>query len=104
MVNLGYMFLLLKASYIAESVIGELENSPFRKATYMHFHHIYLTILVWVGANFHPGGYISLVLFINTFVHILTDGNYLLTDLFGSAFSSRTRPFRKAVMFIVVSL
>jgi GNS1/SUR4 family len=103
MVNLCYFFMLLKASYIAESVYGELANRPIYKSSYMHFHHICLTIMAWLVANFHAGGYATFLVFVNSFVHVFVDSYFLVAGLLFPALLPKTKLLRKVVLLIVVS-
>jgi GNS1/SUR4 family len=95
--------MLLKALYIAESVYGELANRPIYKSNYMHFHHVSLTIMTWLGANFYPGGSALPAVFVNSFVHVLLESYFLVAGILFPALFSKTKLLRKAFLLVVVS-
>lgn len=45
---------------------------------YMIFHHATFPIIVWMGANFTPGGHAIFVGFANSFFHIILFGIIIL--------------------------
>jgi GNS1/SUR4 family len=103
MVNLCYFFMLLQASYIFESVYGELANRPVYKSNYIHVHHMTTTILIWIGVNFYPGGSPTLIIFLNSFVHTNLDSYFLVAGILFPALMSKTKLLRKAFLMILVS-
>jgi GNS1/SUR4 family len=84
MVNIMHLFVLVKASYILESVIAEIGRRKVHKTNYVVFHHIVTASMFWYIANFHPGGQPSFSVFINSLIHLYMDVSYLIMRLISS--------------------
>jgi hypothetical protein len=81
MVDLFYIFLLLKMSYILETFLGELGKKPFLTSDFFIFHHVIILVLTWFGANYHPGGHSTLLGFVNCISKTFADSYYLFFSL-----------------------
>jgi hypothetical protein len=70
--RLCHEFLLTKFIYMLQSVVFVVckKESPF--AGYLVYHHTLFPIMLWFGINFYPGGHVTFVGLINSFVHVNT--------------------------------
>jgi GNS1/SUR4 family len=102
MVNLCYFFVLLKASYIIESVVGELGKRRVIQDSYMLYHHFAQTIMCWFCLNFYPGGHITLLILINCFVHVLLDTYYVTAVILFPDLKKRAKWIKNFFLYGVV--
>lgn len=73
-VDICYKFLWFKFTYYLEIVIFILRKKEKLVTPYMIFHHATFPIIVWMGANFAPGGHAVFVGVANSFFHIILFG------------------------------
>jgi GNS1/SUR4 family len=104
MVNLSYFYALLKMTYFLESSLGELGKRPIQKSNYMLFHHIATAHLAWFIANFYPGGHTTLLMFVNCFVHMMVDLNYVFVYILFPQFKQATKWTKKVALWAVVRM
>lgn len=103
MANLCYFYMILKASYALESVLAELTHHFVLKSNYMLYHHFMQTVMVWIVANFYPGGHFALMMFLNCFVHVFIDGYYLIFVLLFPALKPKFQFLKQSILWLVVS-
>jgi GNS1/SUR4 family len=102
MVDLCHLYFLLNATYILESVVGELGQRPIHKSNYLLFHHLFITSIAWFVANFYPGGHTTFLMFVNSFVNILIDIYYLVVVLLFPVLKSKTEWLKDTILCISV--
>jgi GNS1/SUR4 family len=95
--------MLLKASYILESVQAELTNRSFMKAEHMLIHHIIVPIMAWIIANYYPGGHVTIDGVINSFGHILNEFYFLVVILLNPSWKKHDKISRKVTFWFAVS-
>jgi GNS1/SUR4 family len=104
MVNIMHLFVLVKVSYILESVIAEIGRRKVHKTNYVVFHHIVTAWMFWFSANFHPGGQPSFLVFINSLVHLFLDvGALMMRYIYSNAKSDHYKVYLKASFWLMVS-
>jgi GNS1/SUR4 family len=82
MVDLCYVYFLFKIIYIAESTVAELGKKSLLKSNFFVFHHIVIAIIAWLVANYHPGGHMTFLILMNSFVHVTVSVNFVVILLF----------------------
>jgi GNS1/SUR4 family len=82
MVNLCYLYLVFKLSFIFESIMAESGKKVMLSANYFVFHHILISWAAWFAANYYPGGNITFVMAVNSLVHFIMSINFLVALIF----------------------
>lgn len=77
-----YGFFLVKLTYMLETVVFMLGKKYSLVSKYHVFHHATLPILVWVVANFMPGGQATFFALVNSFVHVIVLGYFVTVTAF----------------------
>ncbi|KAL7027813.1 hypothetical protein ACKWTF_005603 [Chironomus riparius] len=65
-----YQFVVTKFVYTLQSVVFVMCKKDKSVGTYLLIHHSIFPLMLWVGANFYPGGHVVFVGFINSIVHL----------------------------------
>jgi elongation of very long chain fatty acids protein 7 len=76
-VDLIYAFFIFKLTYMMETFpYILLKNSRFN-TKYISLHHSTFPVIVWLIANYSPGGHATFTGFVNSFAHIIFIGGNL---------------------------
>lgn len=102
MVNLGHLFVLFKASYILETVVGMLGKRPIASSNEVFFHHVAQTSIVWLPVNFYPGGHDSFFMLINSFCHLLYETYYLFACFLFPSLKDKTKRIKNFMKWFIV--
>lgn len=70
--KLCHEFLITKFLYTFQSVIFVLCKKRTSVGYYLLIHHTIFPIMLWIGVNYYPGGHVTFIGFINSFVHLNT--------------------------------
>lgn len=82
MVNYCYAFLLVKLTYMLETVVFMLGKKYNLVSIYHVFHHSTLPILIWLGVNYYPGGHATFLIMANSIAHSLLFGYFVIVTAF----------------------
>lgn len=82
--KLSYQFVITKFVYTLQSVVFVVSKKKSPVATYLLIHHTIFPLMLWLGVNFYPGGHITFVGFVNSFVHFTVTGMRLIGLVFRS--------------------
>lgn len=80
--NISYQYVILKFLYTLQSFVFVVSKKNSPVATYLLVHHTIFPIMLWMAANFYPGGHSTFIGFINSFVHFSVTGMRILTVAF----------------------
>lgn len=94
MMNISYQFAVSKFLYTLQSVVFVASKRTSPVATYLLIHHTIFPLLIWVGANYYPGGHVTFVGFINSIVHFSVTAMRLICYFFPKCF---LRDYRKSI-------
>lgn len=73
------MYFLLKVADLLDTVFFVLRKKD-RQITFLHlYHHTGMVVLTWAGTKWFPGGHSVFTGFINSIIHVVMYGYYLLT-------------------------
>ncbi|KAK0166809.1 hypothetical protein PV327_004292 [Microctonus hyperodae] len=74
-----WLYYICKLIELADTVFFVLRKKQ-RQISALHvWHHSMMTITSWIGVRFFPGGHVTLLGVINSFIHILMYGYYMLS-------------------------
>lgn len=80
----SYLYFFSKVVDLADTIFIVLRKN-WKQLSFLHvYHHAVMVLGVWYGIAYSPGGHVTFVGFLNTFVHTIMYGYYLVTILFGS--------------------
>lgn len=76
-----YLYFLNKISDLLDTVFFVLRKKD-RQITFLHvFHHTLMPFATWHVTKYFPGGHLTFIGLVNTFVHVLLYGYYYLASL-----------------------
>lgn len=81
-VDFVYTFLVIKLTYMLETVVFVLGKKETLVSKYHVFHHATLPLLIWAPANYFPGGHITFFGLINSITHIIVLGYFIVVTAF----------------------
>ncbi|XP_070497885.1 very long chain fatty acid elongase 7-like [Chironomus tepperi] len=93
-VRICHEFVVSVFIYTLQSVVLVMCKKSNPVATYLLIHHTIFPIMLWVGANFYPGGHGTFAGFINAFTHFHTSGMRVVTTIFPK---SSLNKYRKSI-------
>ncbi|KAI5643775.1 GNS1/SUR4 family domain-containing protein [Phthorimaea operculella] len=79
--NLVWLYLFCKLTELLDTIFFVLRKKDNQISTLHIFHHTLMPFAAWMGLTFAPGGHGTFVGWINTFVHIIMYGYYLVAGL-----------------------
>lgn len=81
-VDFCYFFLLVKLTYMLETVVFMWGKKYALASKYHVFHHATLPILIWLGVNYFPGGQSTFFALINSITHMIVLGYFVIVTAF----------------------
>ncbi|XP_023718136.1 elongation of very long chain fatty acids protein AAEL008004 [Cryptotermes secundus] len=79
--KLMYMYFLLKVFDLCDTVFFVLRKKS-NQVTFLHvYHHIMMLFTVWAATKFVPGGHGEMVVYVNSFVHVVMYSYYFMTSM-----------------------
>lgn len=69
-IKMSYQFVITKFLYILQSVVLVACKRNNSVAKYILIHHATFPFILWIGANFYPGGHAFFIGLVNSFVHL----------------------------------
>ncbi|XP_034242982.1 uncharacterized protein LOC117646255 [Thrips palmi] len=80
----SWLYFFSKIVDLADTVFIVLRKN-YKQLSFLHvYHHAVMVLGVWYGIAYSPGGHVTFVGFLNTFVHTIMYSYYLATLLFGT--------------------
>lgn len=77
-----YEFVISKFVYILQSYVFVSSKKNSTVGIYLLIHHSLFPMMLWMLANYYPGGHIMFILFINSFVHFIVTGMRIINVAF----------------------
>nr|XP_012221664.1 PREDICTED: elongation of very long chain fatty acids protein 7-like [Linepithema humile] len=76
-----WVYFMIKNLDLLETVFFILRKKE-NQVSFLHvYHHIAMVMATWIAAKFIPGGHVTFLGLLNTFVHIIMYTHYLLTSM-----------------------
>lgn len=73
-VKYGHFLVFFKMTYVLEIVFFILRKREDLLTFYLYFHHLTFPLLIWIAANYYPGGHVTFVAFANSLSHLILLG------------------------------
>lgn len=81
-IELSYTFVITKFIYVLQSVVLVTCKRNNSVATYILIHHSTFPLILWIGANYYPGGHAFFIGLVNSFVHLSGATMRILSAIF----------------------
>lgn len=81
-VNHCYAFLIVKLTYMLETVVFVLGKKTVLVSRYHVFHHATLPLLIWLGVNYFPGGHVTFFALVNSITHMILLAYFVIVTAF----------------------
>lgn len=74
-----WLYYVCKLIEFSDTIFFVLRKKE-RQLSFLHiFHHSIITLAAWIAVRFYPGGHSTLLGVINSFIHVLMYGYYMLS-------------------------
>ncbi|XP_057332475.1 elongation of very long chain fatty acids protein 7-like [Microplitis mediator] len=74
-----WLYYICKLIELSDTVFFVLRKKQ-RQISFLHvWHHAIMTVTAWIGVRFFPGGHVTLLGLINSFIHIIMYAYYMLS-------------------------
>ncbi|XP_013134264.1 PREDICTED: elongation of very long chain fatty acids protein AAEL008004-like, partial [Papilio polytes] len=76
-----WWFFIAKLTELLDTVFFVLRKKDKQISTLHIYHHTVMPIITWIGVKYLPGGHSTLTALLNSFVHVVMYGYYLVSGL-----------------------
>ncbi|KPI98128.1 Elongation of very long chain fatty acids protein AAEL008004 [Papilio xuthus] len=77
----AWWFYIAKLTELLDTIFFVLRKKDNQISTLHIYHHTIMPIITWIGVKYIPGGQATLTAILNSFVHIIMYGYYLVSGL-----------------------
>lgn len=99
--QLAHEFVISKFIYTFQSVVIEMSKKSDEYTTYVWIHHSHLPVMMWVSANYYPGGHSLFIYYVNVLEHFVQLSIQMMYVIFKLKF---LRPYlKRTYIFLTVS-
>ncbi|XP_045534401.1 elongation of very long chain fatty acids protein-like [Papilio machaon] len=77
----AWWFYIAKLTELLDTVFFVLRKKDKQISTLHIYHHTIMPIITWIGVKYIPGGHATLTALLNSFVHVIMYGYYLVSGL-----------------------